>query len=99
MNFGMVTDEATSFEIMGEALKQGVILFDTADVYGGPQKPEFERVMACPRRSSDGGSPRVDDVSTSFMPPRYSNRWTLGRMTASSPPITYGRLVKTAFAV
>lgn len=43
MNFGMVTDEATSFEIMDEALKQGVIHFDTADVYGGPQKPDIEK--------------------------------------------------------
>jgi aryl-alcohol dehydrogenase-like predicted oxidoreductase len=43
MNFGMVTDEATSFEIMDEALEQGVIQFDTADVYGGPQKPDIEK--------------------------------------------------------
>ena len=43
MNFGMVTDEATSFEIMDEALKQGVFYFDTADVYGGPQKPDIEK--------------------------------------------------------
>jgi aryl-alcohol dehydrogenase-like predicted oxidoreductase len=43
MNFGMVTDEATSFEIMDEALHQGIIYFDTADVYGGPQKPDIEK--------------------------------------------------------
>jgi aryl-alcohol dehydrogenase-like predicted oxidoreductase len=43
MNFGMVTDEAASFEIMDDALKQGVIHFDTADVYGGPQKPDIEK--------------------------------------------------------
>lgn len=43
MNFGMVTDEATSFEIMDEALKQGVIYFDTADVYGGAQKPDIKK--------------------------------------------------------
>ena len=49
MNFGMVTDEATSFEIMNEALKQGVISFDTADVYGGPQKPDIKRATVFQR--------------------------------------------------
>ena len=43
MNFGMVTDEATGFLIMDEALNQGINLFDTADVYGGPQSPDMER--------------------------------------------------------
>ena len=43
MNFGMVTDEATSFEIMDEALRAEINYFDTADVYGGPQKPDIEK--------------------------------------------------------
>jgi aryl-alcohol dehydrogenase-like predicted oxidoreductase len=43
MNFGMVTDEAASFSIMDEALEQGINLFDTADVYGGPQSPDMEQ--------------------------------------------------------
>jgi aryl-alcohol dehydrogenase-like predicted oxidoreductase len=43
MNFGMVTDEATSFRIMDEALGAGVNFFDTADVYGGPQSPDMEK--------------------------------------------------------
>jgi aryl-alcohol dehydrogenase-like predicted oxidoreductase len=43
MNFGMVTDEATSFAIMDEAMKQGINYIDTADVYGGPQKPDIEK--------------------------------------------------------
>jgi aryl-alcohol dehydrogenase-like predicted oxidoreductase len=43
MNFGWVTDEATSFSIMDEALEQGINLFDTADVYGGPQAPDMEQ--------------------------------------------------------
>jgi len=34
MNFGPVSDEAHSFEIMDEALSQGINFFDTADVYG-----------------------------------------------------------------
>jgi len=37
MNFGFVTDETTSFEIMDEAVEAGINFIDTADVYGGPQ--------------------------------------------------------------
>jgi aryl-alcohol dehydrogenase-like predicted oxidoreductase len=43
MNFGMVTDEATSFNIMDEALDAGINFIDTADVYGGPQSPDMEK--------------------------------------------------------
>lgn len=43
MNFGELTDEATSFTIMDEALDAGINLFDTADVYGGPQSPGMEK--------------------------------------------------------
>jgi aryl-alcohol dehydrogenase-like predicted oxidoreductase len=43
MNFGMVTDQAIGFEIMDEALNGGINYFDTADVYGGPQKPDIEK--------------------------------------------------------
>lgn len=43
MNFGDVTDEATSFRIMDEALGAGITYIDTADVYGGPQKPDIEK--------------------------------------------------------
>lgn len=43
MNFGMVTEEATSFEIMDEALEAGINFIDTADVYGGPQSPDMEK--------------------------------------------------------
>jgi aryl-alcohol dehydrogenase-like predicted oxidoreductase len=39
MNFGELTDEATSFAIMDEALEAGINFFDTADVYGGLQSP------------------------------------------------------------
>lgn len=39
MNFGHVTDEATSFEIMDAAVEAGINFFDTADVYGGRQWP------------------------------------------------------------
>ena len=43
MNFGHVTDEATSFAIMDEALDTGINVFDTADVYGGPQSPDMDK--------------------------------------------------------
>jgi len=43
MNFGMVTDETASFSIMDQALDHGINLFDTADVYGGPQSPDMEQ--------------------------------------------------------
>ncbi|OAF03700.1 oxidoreductase [Bradyrhizobium centrolobii] len=43
MNFGELTDEATSFAVMDEALGAGINFFDTADVYGGPQSPDMEK--------------------------------------------------------
>jgi aryl-alcohol dehydrogenase-like predicted oxidoreductase len=43
MNFGGLTDEATSFSIMDEALDAGVNFVDTADVYGGPQSPDMAK--------------------------------------------------------
>ncbi|MEU2926794.1 aldo/keto reductase [Streptomyces sp. NPDC007251] len=43
MNFGDATDEATSFEIMDAAVEAGINLFDTADVYGGPQSPGMKQ--------------------------------------------------------
>jgi aryl-alcohol dehydrogenase-like predicted oxidoreductase len=43
MNFGFVTDEAAGFEIMDAAIDAGINFFDTADVYGGPQKPDIAK--------------------------------------------------------
>lgn len=43
MNFGDATDEAESFRIMDAAVDAGINLFDTADVYGGPQTPDMEQ--------------------------------------------------------
>lgn len=43
MNFGELTDEAASFQIMDKALDAGINFFDTADVYGGPQSPDMEK--------------------------------------------------------
>jgi aryl-alcohol dehydrogenase-like predicted oxidoreductase len=41
MNFGELTDETVAFEIMDRALEAGINFFDTADVYGGPQRPDM----------------------------------------------------------
>ena len=41
MNFGDVTDKAASFSIMDRAFEAGINFFDTADVYGGPQRPDI----------------------------------------------------------
>jgi aryl-alcohol dehydrogenase-like predicted oxidoreductase len=43
MNFGWTTDEATGFQIMDHAIEAGINFFDTADVYGGPQRPDIEK--------------------------------------------------------
>jgi aryl-alcohol dehydrogenase-like predicted oxidoreductase len=43
MNFGELTDETASFEIMDKSLDAGINFFDTADVYGGPQSPDMEK--------------------------------------------------------
>lgn len=43
MNFGDVTDEATSFSILDEALKAGINFVDTADVYGTEQSPDIKQ--------------------------------------------------------
>lgn len=43
MNFGDATDEATSHQVMDTAIDLGINLFDSADVYGGPQAPDMEQ--------------------------------------------------------
>ena len=41
MNFGDVTDKASSFAILDRAFELGINFIDTADVYGGPQRPDI----------------------------------------------------------
>jgi len=43
MNFGELTNEANSFNIMDAALDSGINFFDTADVYGGPQSADMPK--------------------------------------------------------
>lgn len=42
MNFGDVTDEEASVSILNASYAAGNNFIDTADVYGGPQKPDIE---------------------------------------------------------
>jgi aryl-alcohol dehydrogenase-like predicted oxidoreductase len=41
MNFGYLADEPRSFAVLDAAFDAGIIFFDTADVYGGPQSPDM----------------------------------------------------------
>lgn len=41
MNFGDCTDKETAFAIMDRAFESGINFIDTADVYGGPQRPDI----------------------------------------------------------
>ncbi|BDH56523.1 aldo/keto reductase [Tsukamurella sp. PLM1] len=43
LNFGFVTDQEASFEILNYAVENGINLVDTANVYGGPQTPDMEK--------------------------------------------------------
>ncbi len=43
MRFGFTADESASFAIMDAAIDAGVNVFDTADVYGGPQSPDMDK--------------------------------------------------------
>jgi aryl-alcohol dehydrogenase-like predicted oxidoreductase len=43
MNFGMMTDEQVSFDILDSAVDAGINFIDTADVYGGAQSPDMKK--------------------------------------------------------
>src|SRR3954447_16458072 len=43
MNFGYLVDEPGSFAVMDAAVEAGIVFFDTADVYGGPQTPDMKQ--------------------------------------------------------
>ncbi|GAB3011993.1 aldo/keto reductase [Streptomyces pseudoechinosporeus] len=43
MDFGYTVDESTSFAVMDTAIEAGINLFDTADVYGGPQTADMAK--------------------------------------------------------
>jgi aryl-alcohol dehydrogenase-like predicted oxidoreductase len=64
MNFGYLADEPASFAVVDAAFDAGITLFDTADVYGGPQSPTWPRGTASRKRPSAGGYSAADDVTT-----------------------------------
>src|SRR6476619_4807688 len=43
MNFGYLAAEPSSFAVMDAAFDAGIVLFDTADVFGGPQSPDIAK--------------------------------------------------------
>jgi aryl-alcohol dehydrogenase-like predicted oxidoreductase len=43
MNFGYLADESSSFAVMDSAFDAGIMYFDPADVYGGPQSPNMAK--------------------------------------------------------
>lgn len=75
MNFGFVTDEAVAFRIMDEAVASGINFFDTADVYGGPQRPDMEKISASPKRLSGAGLRKAADATGLCWPPRSISPW------------------------
>lgn len=63
MNFGEVTNEATSFAIVDEALNPGIKFFDTADIHGGPQSPGLWQNLKAPSlRLSGEVLARLDEI-------------------------------------
>ena len=57
MNFGPLTSEPDSYEIMDHALEHGINFFDTANRYGGPKGPgTTEEIMG--RWLAQGGGRR-----------------------------------------
>ena len=70
MNFGELTDEPAAFEIMDNALDAGINILDTADAYGGPQRPDMEKgygiseeIIGCWLAARPGLPPRSPNAS------------------------------------
>lgn len=98
MNFGMVTDEPTSCKIMDAAIEAGINFIDTADVYGGPQRPDMEKGYGISeeiigRWLAQGGRRERIVLATKVYQPMGP-----ARMIAASPRITFDRLVRIACA-
>lgn len=97
MNFGMVTDEPTSFTIMDAALDSGINFFDTADVYGGPQTPDMAQGFGTSEEIIGNWLSKIQVAGTrSSCPPRCTSRWVWVRTTNICQPITSERPVRTA---
>jgi predicted aldo/keto reductase-like oxidoreductase len=59
MNFGELTDEAASFEIMDKALEAGINFSIPRMSTAAPSPQTWRRATESPRRSSVAGSPRA----------------------------------------
>src|SRR3954468_23513952 len=65
MNFGYTVDEPSSFSVMDAAIDAGINVFDTADVYGGPQSPDMKQGYGVSEQSVGRGwrrGGRRDDI-------------------------------------
>ena len=67
MNFGDCTDKKSAFEILDRAADLGINFIDTADVYGGPQRPDIP-LGYCARylMSSNSKSSRIRLIVREF---------------------------------
>jgi diketogulonate reductase-like aldo/keto reductase len=73
MNFGELTDETASFEIMDAALEAGINFFDTADVYGGPQSPDMEKGFGTSEEIADAVLSLCSDLAAFTTGPTSSS--------------------------
>jgi aryl-alcohol dehydrogenase-like predicted oxidoreductase len=83
LNFGELTDEATSFAIMDEALDAGINFFDTADVYGGPQSPDMQNGFGISEEIIGRWLAQAAGASASCWRSRCIRRWRPGRTIAT----------------
>jgi len=96
MNFGELTDEQTAFRIMDEAVDAGINHFDTADVYGGPQKPDMKKGYGISEEiigrwfAQSGKRDRIVLATKVYQP------WRRVRTTNICRPITSGARVTRA---
>ncbi|MHA6523378.1 aldo/keto reductase [Tessaracoccus sp. G1721] len=88
MNFGDATDQAAAFGIMDRAVELGVNLFDSADVYGGPQPPDMAQGYGTSEEIIGTWLTKSGRRDRSSWPPGPTSRWGSGRTTAGCRPTT-----------
>lgn len=98
MNFGDVTNEATSFRILDEALENGISFIDTADVYGTEQSPDIKKGSGLSEEIIGHWLNQGGGVTVSFWLPSSISRWGRGRTIAGYQPTTFARPARTACA-
>ncbi|MHA6622392.1 aldo/keto reductase [Pseudonocardia sp. DLS-67] len=89
MNLGPVTPGEQAHAIMDRALDRGVVLFDTADVYGADANrtiADASPLKGAPRRLSAAGPPPISPGGTrSCWSRRRTGGWGRARATCSCP--------------